>query len=105
MARRNNDDDVERFVLGSKPMLKVSTVDENGVTFIPSEIRVSIKEPDGTVLTYSGGDLTTASGYMYLYYQPDATGWHQWEAWVKDGNQREAAETRGFEVYDLVYQE
>ena len=94
---------INRYVLGTEPLLKVITVDTNGVTFVPSEIRLSVKAPDGVITTYSGADMFTASGYMYAYYLPELIGWYQYEAWVKDGNDRQAAATRGFEIYDLVY--
>lgn len=92
-------------MLGTKPKLKVSSTDTEGVTFVPSEIRLSIKNPDGTIVTYSGGDMTTASGYMFVIYNPLTTGWYQYEGWVKDGNGLEDVATRGFEVYDLVYED
>ena len=91
------------YVLGAKPRIKITTVDVDGITFIPSEIRLSIKEPSETIITYSGGELLAGSGYMYTYYSPPLVGWYQYEAWVKDGNGLETAETRGFEVIDLVY--
>lgn len=93
----------KRYVLGSKPRLKVAGTDEDGVLFIPTESRLSIKEPSGTIITYSGGDMFVASGYLFIYYNPPTTGWYQYEGWVKDGNGLEDANTRGFEVYDLVY--
>lgn len=92
-----------RYVLGTTPRLKVTTKSEEGVIFVPTEARLSIKNPDGTITTYSGGDLTTASGYLYLIYHPSEVGFYQYEGWVKDGNGLEDASTRGFEIYDMVY--
>ena len=94
-----------RYVLGTHPRLKVTSVDTDGVTFVPSEIRLSVKNPTGTITTYSGADMTTASGYMFVIYNPETTGWYQYEGWVKDGNGLEDVATRGFEVYDLVYED
>lgn len=103
MTRR--DRDADRYVLGTHPRIKVTTTDTDGVTFVPSEIRLSIKSPDGTITTYSGADLTTASGYQYIIYSPQTVGWYQYESWVKDANGLEDAATKGFEIYDLVYQD
>lgn len=95
--------EVNRYVLGSTPRLKVVTVDTNGTVFVPTEARLSVKDPEGTIYTYSGGDLTTASGFMYYIFHPQIVGWYQYEGWVKDGNGLEDAATKGFEIYDLVY--
>jgi hypothetical protein len=97
--------DVNRYVLGTHPRIKVTTVDTAGTIFVPSELRLSVKSPDGTITTYSGGDMVTASGYQYIIYSPQTTGWYQYESWVKDGNGLEDAATNGFEIYDLVYQD
>lgn len=94
-----------RYVLGTHPRLKVTSTDTDGVTFVPTEIRLSVKNPSGTITTYSGADMLTASGYMYVIYNPETPGWYQYEGWVKDGNGLEDASTRGFEIYDLVYQD
>lgn len=90
-------------MLGTKPRLKVTSTDTDGVTFVPSEIRLSVKNPTGAITTYSGAALTSASGYMFVIYNPQTVGWYQYEAWVKDGNGLEDVATRGFEIYDLVY--
>lgn len=92
-----------RYVLGTHPRLKVTATDTNGVTFVPSELRLSVKAPDGSITTYSGGDMITASGYQYIVYNPQIVGWYQYETWIKDGNGLEDAATKGFEIYDLVY--
>lgn len=94
---------VNRYVLGTKPRLKIYPLDTDGVIFVPSEIRLSIKEPDGQIITYSGADLTTASGFLYYYYNPETVGYYEYETWVKDGNGLEAAATKGFEIYDNVF--
>lgn len=93
-----------RYVLGTHPRLKLSATDIDGVTFIPTEARLSIKNPTGTIVTYSGAELTAASGYMYVIYNPETIGWYEYEGWVKDGDFEDAS-TRGFEVYDNVYQD
>lgn len=92
-----------RYVLGSTPRLKVTSTDEDGIFFVPTESRLSVKDPEGTIYTYSGADLTTASGYLYYIFHPAIVGWYQYEAWVKDGNGLEDVSTRGFEIYDSVY--
>lgn len=94
-----------RYVLGTKPKLKLTPVDTDGVSFVPTESRISVKAPTGVITTYSGADMTTVSGYSYVIYSPETVGWYQYEGWVKDGNGLEDAATRGFEVYDLVYQD
>lgn len=95
---------INRYVLGAKPRIKILPVDTEGIIFIPSEIRLSIKEPTGNITTYSGADLITASGgYLYTLYSPATVGWYQYESWVKDGNGLEDTATNGFEVYDDVY--
>ncbi len=96
-------EDINRYVLGSTPRLKVITIDTEGEPFEPTEARLSIKDPLGNIYTYSGGDLTVASGYLYTIYHPQYVGWYQYEGWVKDGNGLEDAATKGFEIYDLVY--
>lgn len=93
-----------RYVLGTHPRLKVFPIDTEGIIFVPSEVRLSVKNPTGTIITYSGGDFTfVPSGYLYVIYAPETVGWYQYEAWVRDGNGLEDATTRGFEIYDLVY--
>lgn len=94
---------INRYVLGSRPRLKITPVDQDGVFFVPSEIRLSVKEPTGSITTYSGGDLTTASGYLYALYKPLTTGYYEYEGWVKDSGGLEDASTKGFEVYDNVH--
>lgn len=92
-----------RYVLGGNHELRLTPKDQNGVFFVPSEYRMSIKEPDGDVITVSGAELTTASGYIYYLYKPLTTGWIEYESWVKDSAGREAVETNGFEVYDRIF--
>lgn len=92
-----------RYVLGGTPEIDFTPKDQDGIFFVPSESRLSIKDPAGTILTVSGADLTTASGYFYYLYHPELIGWYQYEVWVKDSTNREKVETAGFEVYDKVY--
>lgn len=92
------------YVLGGKPELIITPTDLEGNFFIPSETRLSIKQPDGVIITYSGGDLTIVpSGYMFIDYRPPTRGWYEYESWVKDGNGREDTARNGFEVIDTVY--
>ena len=93
-----------RYVLGTTPRLKVTPKDQDGIFFTPTLSRLSVKHPDGTIYTYSGADLTTASGYFYYVFPlADHIGWYEYEGWVRDGNGLEKAETNGFEIYDNVY--
>lgn len=92
-----------RYVLGGTPEIDVTTTDQNGITFVPVAMRLSIKQPDGVIITLSGGDLTIASGYMYYLYRPLTIGWYEYESWVRDGTGREDTATNGFDVYDRVY--
>lgn len=98
-----NKDTVNRYVLGSKPRLKLTPVDTNGIFFVPSESRISVKEPVGTITTYSGIDMTLASGYYYVIYTPLYKGLYAYEGWVRDSSGLEDASTKRFEVYDEVY--
>lgn len=91
------------WVLGGAPELDITPTDQNGEFFTPSEMRLSIKAPDGVIFTVSGDDLTLASGYFAYQYKPETIGWYEYEAWVKDAGGRERAETKGFEVTDRVY--
>lgn len=92
-----------RYVLGSKPELDVTFYNTEGVRFTPSEYRLSVKEPTGTIVTYSGGELTQGSGYLYVLYKPPLVGYYEYEGWGKDGAGREIASTASFEIYDNLY--
>lgn len=97
---------LNRYVLGTKPRLKLIPKDINGIFFVPNESRISVKEPTGDIITYSGADLTiVTSGYLFVIYRPPVRGYYEYEGWVKDGNGLEDAATNGFEVYDRVYQD
>lgn len=93
------------YVLGGKPNIKLTTDDVNGNNIIPVEARLSIKEPDGDIVTYSGEDMSmgVASGYLYYRYHPQTIGWYEYEGWVRDANGNEDASTKGFEVVDRVF--
>lgn len=92
-----------KYNLGSKPDLLLTTVGIHDESIIPTESRISVKSPDGVIFTVSGADMTVASGYMFYTYTPPTIGWYEYEGWVKDGTGREDAATRGFEVTDRVY--
>jgi hypothetical protein len=94
-----------RYVLGTTPRLKVIPLDEDDLFFEPTEVRLSVKAPDGIIYTYSGGDLTLASGYLYYIFHPNTVGWYEYESWVKDGNSLEDGATKGFEIYDNVHED
>ncbi len=77
--------------------------DTNGQFFVPTASRLSIKRPDGIIITLSGADLTIASGYLYYEYEPPTIGWYEYEGWVQDAGGREITQSNGFEVVDRVY--
>jgi len=91
------------YVLGGVPELDLTFTDLDGLTFTPNEYRLSIKQPDGDIVTVSGSELTAASGYIYYLYRPPVVGWYEYEGWGKDGAGREIAQTNGFEVIDRVF--
>jgi len=92
------------YVLGGRPELLLTPTDQNGEFFTPSEMRLSVKEPTGSIYTVSGGDLTAVvSGYYFYQYHPETIGWYEYEGWAKDSAGREIAQTNGFEVIDRVY--
>lgn len=91
------------YVLGSVPEIDLTTKNLDGTIMVPVESRVSFKQPNGTIVTYSGGAMTAASGYQYVLYRPPTIGWYEYEGWVKDSSGREIVKTNGFEVIDRVY--
>ena len=97
------------YVLGGTIELDLTVYDTNNHPFIPNEGRISVKDPTGTITTYSGGvgvvggELIQASGYMYVLYRPPIIGWYEYESWAKDGTGREPTSTNGFEIIDRVY--
>lgn len=109
------------YVLGGNQEIDLASKGQDGIFFVPSESRLSIKRPSGVIITLSGGDLTQASGYLplpdedgipqstyvdpyfFYLYKPDSNGWHEYETWVKDATGREDTSTNGFDVYDHVY--
>lgn len=103
--RSETDGNPNRYVLGGKPKLKMTTVDENNIPFIPTEARLTIKAPDDTFITVSGSDpeMIVTSGLSFYLYHPNMTGWHEYEGWVRDGHGYEDTDTNGFEVIDRVY--
>lgn len=92
-----------RYVLGGNEEIYFTPRDQNGIFFVPSEMRISIEDPQGVIFTVSGGGITVASGELTYLYKPVLKGWTQYEVWVKDGTGREKVETSGFEVYDKVF--
>lgn len=92
------------YVLGGKPEIRMEFKNSSGQYLAPSEVRLSIKEPGGTIVTVSGSDLTTtASGILTYLYRPLVIGWYEYESWGKDSSGREIADTSGFEVIDRLY--
>jgi len=93
------------YVLGGKPELKLTFENTSGFPFTPTEVRLSIKAPDGDITTVSGAEMniTTISGVYTYLYKPDTIGWYEYEGWGKDSSGREIADTSGFEVIDRLY--
>jgi hypothetical protein len=91
------------YFLGGVQELRMAPKDQDGVFFVPSEMRLSIKPPTGTILTVSGGEVTLASGFLYFRYRPATIGWYEYESWVKDASGGETVQSNGFEVIDRVY--
>lgn len=91
-----------RYILGAKPELSIYPKTPSGIFFVPAAMRISVKQPDGLITTFSGGDFTQATDYLFVLYQPQIVGWYEYEAWIQDSNGREAAATNGFEVLDRV---
>jgi hypothetical protein len=90
------------YVRGGRPRINLNTVDTNGNSFIPTEARLSIEQPDGEIFTVSGEGMVQASGISYYLYRPTQIGWYEYEAWVKDGYGFEDTDRNGFEVIDTV---
>lgn len=73
------------YVLGGTPEIDITPKDQGGVFFTPSLLRLSIKQPDGGIVTLSGGNpwnsgiynlqAPTASGItgMYNIYAQDSS--------------------------------
>lgn len=96
------------YELGGKIEIDLTPYDTEGVPFIPTYARLTIEEPDGTMITYSGGfgvsggELTTASGFLYTLYKAPQRGWYSYEQWAADSTGREGMFTGGFEVSDII---
>ena len=92
------------YVLGGKPEIQIVFKGASNQAIVPSEVRLSIKEPSGTIITISGGGLSTvASGVFTYLYRPPTIGWYEYESWGKDLSGREVADTSGFEIIDRLY--
>lgn len=94
---------INRYVLGGNEEIYFTPKDQDGIFFVPSEMRLSVEDPQGVIYTVSGGNVIQASGYFSLIYKPVLKGRHQYEVWVKDASGREKVETAGFEIYDKVF--
>lgn len=92
-----------RYNLGGNEEIFFTPKDQDGIFFVPAEMRVSVEDPQGVITTISGAGVYTASGYFGVLYKPALKGWHQYEVWVKDAGGREKVETSGFEIYDKVF--
>ena len=93
------------YILGGNSEIFFTPTDQDGNFFTPAEMRLSIKDPSGTILTVSGGDLIMASGYFYHLYKYPEIGWYETEVWVADSEGREIVKADGFEVVDRLYPE
>lgn len=92
------------YELGSSPELILAFTDTNDDSFFPSEVRLTIEQPDGVLFTVSGADLdvTTISGSMTYVYTPTMAGWYSVEGWGKDGADRQITKAHGFEVSNII---
>jgi hypothetical protein len=94
------------WVLGATPEIDLRVYDREDHTIDPVEVRLSIETPTGEVLTFSGMDLQTASGYLYYIYHPTVRGWYSYEVWAKDVNGVEGTsdvcDANGFEIVDII---
>jgi hypothetical protein len=94
------------WVLGATPEIDLSVYDRANHLITPTEVRLTIKTPEGEITTVSGDGMLTASGYMYYVYRPPVRGWYVYEVWAKDINGMEgtsdASDFNGFEVIDLI---
>jgi hypothetical protein len=91
------------YSLGGTEQIRAKFSDPGKNAVAPSEMRISIKDPLGQILTVSGAGLTphqTISGMFYTMYRPLVVGWYEYESWGKDGNGNEVVQTNGFEVID-----
>ena len=91
------------YVLGGAPEIRLEFFDLNEQPMVPIEYRLSVKSPQGDIVTVSGAEITTNSGYFSYIYHPNVIGWYEYEGWGIDGIGREIAQTNGFEVIDRVY--
>jgi hypothetical protein len=92
------------YIKGGNIELKVATIDSNGEAFTPTLVRLSVRPPSGTVVTYSGGDLSAGTGYLYRLYTPTTSGYYTYEGWVQDEDGREGMDANGFYVSDRIVQ-
>ena len=92
-----------KYNLGGTVDLLLTAYDHNDQVFTPIESRISVKGPDGVILTVSGDGLSTASGYQFITYRPLAVGWYEYEGWAKDSEGREIVQTKGFDITDRLY--
>lgn len=90
------------YTLGTSPRLVLETVDIDGLPITPTEARISIEKPDGTVFTVSGGLMTQVGDNLTYEYSPLTEGWYMYEGWIKSADGREASQTKGFYVTDSV---
>lgn len=87
------------YVLGSSPEILLAFTDTDDEPFVPSEVRLSIEEPTGTVVTFSGGDMTTLSGgILSIVYSPPVIGWYSYTGWGKDNANRTISKDNGFDI-------
>lgn len=94
----------QKYNLGGTVDLLLTPYDTNNIVFNPVEARLSIKQPDGVIITVSGTGLTwVPSGYLYYTYRPPLVGWYEYEGWVKDTTGREITKTKGLDITDRLY--
>lgn len=91
------------YEFGSYPEILLAFTDTEGIPFVPPIVSLSIREPDGVLITVSGSDMTVLSGSIMSYiYQPRLIGWHEYYGLGNDNAGREIVRTNGFEVITQV---
>jgi len=91
----------EVYMVGTSIEIDTLTYDKDYLPVDVQEVKVYIQSPLGEVLTISGEDILTASGYEYCIYRPEIKGWHiYWVSVVDSLGLTSISNPIGFEVID-----